>query len=250
MSLRILAWILVVLLLPSLASASPIVAAFGDSITSDAGEGSYLRLLGDYLEPDPIIDDNGAPANLSGDVLYRVGAWLDAGNTADVLILLTGTPDTFQAVGGWRDRDYDRLETLGNVESIIELVLGAGIPLILLAPPPVIDPCGNPDALTCDQIDARLLHLSNNLGFLALDYGVPFVHLYAAFKGDPRFGLPLGPDSLYRSDGIHPRLETGDALIASLLAPMIEGAVHTPEPSTALMIGFGLLALAQRRRRP
>jgi lysophospholipase L1-like esterase len=251
MSLRIDALVFALVLLPSFASASPIVAGFGNSITcSTCNDGSYLSLLGDYLVPDPIIDDQGVPASLSDNLLARVGDWLDAGNTADVLILLPGTPDTYQAVGGWGDRDYDPLETLGNVESILDLVLGEGIPLILLTPPPVLEPCGGSAPLTCDQVDARLLDLSNRLGVLALAYEVPFLHLYAAFATDPRFGLPFGPDSLYRSDGLHPKLATGDALIASLLAPMIESAVHAPEPSTALMLGFGLLALAQRRRRP
>ncbi len=64
------------------------------------------------------------------------------------------------------------------------------IPLILLAPPPVLDPCaasGSP--LTCGIIDGRLADLADDLALVATDKGVLFLDLYAAFLADPAFGL-------------------------------------------------------------
>jgi lysophospholipase L1-like esterase len=254
MALRPVACLLFALALPSVAGALPVVAGFGDSITCDGcNDGGYLGLLADYLEPDPILDDNGVSSDRTGSVLSRLQTWIDDGNTADVLVLLTGTPDTYQAVGGWMNRPYDPLETLGNIEDMIDLVLAESIPLILVAPPPVLDPCGNPSVLTCGDIDGRLADLADDLALVATTEGVPFVDLYAAFQADPRFGLIAdggehpGPDSLFLDDGLHPRLATGDTLIASLLATEI--ALIIPEPSTAILLACGLLALAHRQRR-
>ena len=108
MSRSILSLILV-LSFPTFASALPVLAGFGNSITCDScNDGSYLGLLGGYLDPDPVIDDKGMPADLTGGVFSRLsdwifgqGQWASQGpQTANVLILLAGTPDTYQAVGG------------------------------------------------------------------------------------------------------------------------------------------------------
>jgi len=247
MLFRIPACLLVLLTFPSFASALPVVAGFGNSITCwDCNDGSYLVLLEDWGYIDSAEDASlGESADLASGVLSRLDDWLDLGNTADVLILLAGTPDTYLAVGGWKNREYDPLETLGNIDTIIDLVLGESIPLILVAPPPVLDPCGTSyDVPTCGDIDTSLANLAVDLALLAGTYSdVQFLDLYAAFTADPRFGEHPGTNSLYRDDGLHPRLETGDTLIASLLVPML-----TPEPSTALLVASGLLAFAQRRR--
>lgn len=256
MPLRIFAYLLFVLALPSFAGALPVVAGFGNSLTCDTcNDGSYLRLLGNYLDPDPIIDDNGVSADSSAKILRRLDTWIVDGNTADVLVLFAGTVDTYFVLGGFGNQDYDPLKTVGNIEDMIDMVLAQSIPLILLAPPPVLDPCANPDApLTCGIIDGRLADLADELALVATDKGVPFLDLYAAFLADPRFGLIAdggehpGADSLFLNDGLHLRLETGDTLVTSLLAPMIEQAL-IPEPSTAILLASGLLALAHRQRR-
>jgi len=255
------AWLVVLLFLPSLflpssASALPAdIVGFGNSITCwDCNDGSYLVWLEDWGYIDSAEDASfGESADLTSGVLSRLddwihgeGDWLPFGpQTADQLILLSGTPDTYQAVGGWKNEPYDPDQTLLNVEAMIDLVLGESIPLILVAPPPVMDPCGTSyDVPTCDEIDTRLANLAVDLALLAGTYSdVQFLDLYADFTADPRFGDHPGSDSLYRSDGLHPRFETGDALIASLLVPML-----IPEPSTALLLASGLVALAQRRR--
>ena len=249
MSWRVLSLLLLVSL-PTFASALPVdLAGFGDSITCwDCDDGTYLVLLEDWGYIDSAeYANHGVSGNRTHEVVTRLEDWIDAGSTADLLILLTGTPDTYQAVGGFWSRDYDAAETLSNVEAMIDLVLLEAIPMILVAPPPVLAPCANPQALTCDVIDTRLADLAGDLALLASGHGVPFLDLYAAFAADPRFGLIAdggqhpGLTSLYLDDGTHLRLTTGDTLIASLLAPIV------PEPSTALLLASGLLALAHRR---
>jgi hypothetical protein len=144
--------------------------------------------------------------------------------------------------------------TVGNIEAMIDMVLAESIPLILMAPTPVLDPCASPAILSCSTIDTRLADLADSLALLASSKGVAFLDLYAAFMADPRFGLIAdggqhpGSDSLYKNDGLHYRLETGDTLVASLVAPLIESAL-VPEPSTAVLLGLGLLGLVARSRR-
>jgi hypothetical protein len=42
-----------------------------------------------------------------------VSSWLDLGNTADVSIRLSGTPDTCQGASRWIGDDYDPLGAVG-----------------------------------------------------------------------------------------------------------------------------------------
>jgi lysophospholipase L1-like esterase len=238
-----------------------VVAGFGNSITCTVcNDGSYLadsnlpgsaapvgvldpsEIVGSWLDDELralgvlqpadalIIDDNGDPGNRTVDVLARLATWIADGNSADHVILLTGTPNTYQAVGGFTNRDYDEDQTVADVQAMIDLVMGAGMPVILVAPPPVKIPCGNGPILTCDQINQRLDDLSLRYEELAASNGIPFVDLYGEFMNDPRFPLSPGePGSLYRgNDGLHPRYETGDALIAFVIAPML--AEPDPEP--------------------
>jgi lysophospholipase L1-like esterase len=185
-------------------------------------------------------------ADRSGEVLSRLETWLLDGNSADVVILLAGTPDTYQAVGGWYNRPYSEAETVGYIEDMLDLLSTAGIPAILVAPPPVLDPCGNPLVLTCSEIDTSLADLSDALAALAGSQSVPFVDLYDAFVNDPGYlETPGDPDSLFRADGLHPQLDPGDHLIAMEIASAI---MTIPEPSTALLVASGLVVLAARRR--
>jgi lysophospholipase L1-like esterase len=199
------------------------IVGFGNSIScEECNDGSYLGLVGAHLVPPPAdVVSQGMSANTSGVVLARFRGWVEAGGTADVVVLLTGTPDVYHAVGGWGNRPYDPEEVVGNVEALIHSSFDHGIPVILLAPPPVLEPCDRPELLTCAEIDDRLADLAGRLGVLAEEENVVFLDLHAEFKADPRFGRHPGPDSLLLDDGLHPRSGTGDALIAERLAAKI-----------------------------
>jgi lysophospholipase L1-like esterase len=237
-----------------------IVAGFGDSITcSVCNDGSYLadsnlpasaapvgildpsEIVGSWLEDELralgvlqpadvfTIDDNGVSANTTGSVLARLATWIADGKRADHVILLTGTPNTYQSIGGFTNTPYDEVQTVADVQAMIDLVTGAGMPVILAAPPPVRFPCGNPTILTCAQIDQRLDDLSLAYQQLAANNGVSFVDLYGEFSNDPRILLPPGDaNSLFPGDGLHPKYDTGDVLIAFLIAPLL--AEPDPEP--------------------
>jgi lysophospholipase L1-like esterase len=244
-------WLFLTLLLvvPATAQATPLtLAGFGDSITCDAcNDGSYLRYIGSYLSEAPIIDDNGESAERTSEVAARLDTWITDGNTADFVIILSGTPDTYQALGGWHNQAYDEAETVGNISDMLDAVFDAGMQAILVAPLPVWTPtpCGGPGLLTCEIIDASLASLATALAGLATTAGVPFVDIYDAFTNDPDFGeAPGSADSLFGSDGLHPR-DNGDDLIAFEIA----GAINAvPEPSTGLLVASGLLLIAMQRR--
>jgi lysophospholipase L1-like esterase len=226
------------------------VAGFGDSITCNScDDGSYMSLLHNYLAPAPIIDDNGVSSNRSFEVHARLVDWINASNWADIVVILAGTPDTYQAVGGWQDRAYSQAETVGFVDDMLTLVLNAGMEALLVAPPPVLDPCGGPLVLTCATIDASLAGLSTAYAQLAINHDVPFVDLYSIFMAHPGFALaPGAPGSLFLDDGLHPMYMPGDDLISSSIADGILLAI--PEPSTGLLLAFGLAALAGLRSSP
>ena len=268
--------VLLLLLLPGASSATPfVIAGFGDSLTCDTCiDGSYLRLLDGFLPtPSPVIVDQGVTTQTTSQIFQRLDTWIDDGNSADLLILMGGTVDTYQAVGGFKNTAYDPVETLGNVESMVNLAMGESIPLLLLAPPPVMDPCGSANP-SCAQVNARLEALSLDLEQLATDNGIPFIDLYATISADPRFANPQGAaDSLYHSDGLHLQIGTGDTLIASTISPSVEsllygdpgdpppygdpgdppaGSAPVPEPNSVALFAMNALICAvsvrQRRR--
>jgi lysophospholipase L1-like esterase len=230
------------LMLPATASRASDIAGFGDSITCTlCNDGSYLLLLENYLEPDPIIEDHGTPDDTTDDVLFRLDAWIDSSNTADVIVLLSGTNDIYRAVGGFGDTPYVEADTVNTIEAMLDLVLQTtSMPLVLVAPPPVQSPCGNPVNLTCGTIDSRLDSLSTELGSLAASKSIPFVDLYGTYKADPRWSSPTGsPNSLFISDGVHPKLATGDDLNAMWIANAI---APTPVLPAIEPLGLALLA--------
>jgi lysophospholipase L1-like esterase len=215
------------------------IGAFGDSITcAVCNDGSYIPLLDDYLDPNPVVYDGGISSDITDSVLSRLDLWLDS-NSPDVVIVLAGTPDTYQTVGGFNNVAYDEALTVGNVESMIDLVLATGSSFLLVAPPPVVYPGGSPDVLTCAAIDGRLDSLSLAYAVLAATKSVPFVDLYQIFTDNP----PIA--DLLRGDGLHPMFTTGDDLIAQNIATAL---LTIPEPSTALLLAGGLCALALRRK--
>ncbi len=254
------------LLLPATAGATAFtIAGFGDSLTCDTcNDGSYLRLLDDFLPFDPIIDDNGVGAQVTSTIFARLDTWINDGFTADLLILMGGIVDTYQPKTGIGK--YVEGTTLDNLGKMIDLVLGKGIQLLVMAPPPVTGSCANPlGGLTCSDINDRLFDLAAGIHDLAPLASVPFVNLYDLFSADPRISeIPGTADSFYRADGLHLSLTNGDDLIASTLAPLIEdlltgdqgGAaspppIPSPEPTSPVLYSLNLLigGFALRRRR-
>jgi len=234
------------MLLTTTANAVPLtIAGFGDSITCDTcNDGSYLGRIGSHLSEAPTIDDNGISSDLTENVLARFDTWLTDGNTADWVIVLAGTPDTFQAVGGFNNQAYSQSETVGNISDLLDLAIAASLPVVLVAPPATQSPCGFSSDPTCGEIETSLMNLSGALSTLAGGLGIPFVDIYNEFVSHPSFGItsPGDEDSLLRHDGLHPKYTTGDDLIASEIAAVI------PEPSSALLVAAGLLVMASRNR--
>ena len=132
---------------------------------------------------------------------------------------------------------------------MIDLVLAESMSVLVVAPPPVQPPCDVSAGLTCEIIDARLADLAVALGTLAAGKAVPMVDLYDVFTNDVRFSEPTGSaNSLYRLDGLHPKLATGDDLIAAHIASALLSDSPVPEPTTAVLLATGLGALSVRRR--
>lgn len=248
MRLRILA-LLPLLLAPSPALALPYVVGFGDSITARSFDpfpnGSYL----DWLGAGYVVDDVAAPARFSEGVLNSAYSWLGGGNAADLVILMTGTPDAAQAPGFFGGV-YDLAETVANVAEALALFANAGISTILMAPPPTLFPCDGVESgggPTCAQMDARLYDISVALAALSIDLSVPFLDTYALFRDyDTESGHQI--EDLFLEDGVHLSL-AGDQLIAAALYPTLQQLFAVPEPTTALLLGAGLVVLVAGRRR-
>jgi lysophospholipase L1-like esterase len=233
---------------PDRALADPIiVAGFGDSITSTTFDGPGL---GSYLEflPAPFTyEDYGTPAIEAGDLYYDVVSYINGAPTADVIVLMTGTPDTF-----WPD--YSQAATVTSIQSMVDYVLdNSDLDLILMAPPPAVPPCDNVEfvtggAVTCDAVPAdpdvdmiaRLEALSGVLASLApSDSGnldrFGFLDVHQIFED-----APGGPAAYMKPDGVHPTSD-GDVLIADALTPTL---LLIPEPGTGLLLALGLVGLA------
>ena len=167
------------------------------------------------------------------------------------MVLMTGTPDAYMAVGGFQNAAYVEQDAVDTTEAMIDLALSAGLTTILVAPPPVQSPCQNPDIVTCAQIDARLASLATRFGTLAADKGIVFVGTYDLFLSHPDWGeTPGSTDSLFRSNGLYPQLLTGDTLIAAAIGAAIESEIGgVPEPSTGLLLAVGIMLASSRRSR-
>jgi hypothetical protein len=252
--------------LPSGARALTIVG-FGDSLTcATCNDGSYLSLLNNLLDPDADLYFNAVAGRPSSQVLDAVNNF-EAGtgsftpvlggsavnllpSQVDLAIVMAGTPDAF-SVG------YSQAQTVANIagmpdgvtifDSIVASLMAVSVPTLLLLPPPAVEPCDNnaTPALSCADFDQRLADLGVALAAAAGAWGVTAIDLYDLFVNDPGFAIPPGTaGTLYRLDGVHLFLTTGDALVAEQVAAYI-----LPEPGLLASLAAGAALLALRRRR-
>jgi len=198
------------------ARAAPLIAGCCDSITS---EPSYLDLVWDVYGwppgPDPWDHNLGVDASPSSSGLSRLETYL-ATEDPDAVIVLAGTPDTFFGPSFGPPEGYDQAVTVGNIAGMIEATLADGGEPILVAPPPVFEPCDGRVDPSCAEIDARLADLSVALEALAAVEDVAFVDLYALFSAHPDVL------SLYQPGGVHPNHDFGDPFITDALLPEFE----------------------------
>ncbi len=96
---------------------------------------------------------------------------------------------------------------------MVQASLADGSEPIVVAPPPVYEPCTGNGGLECDLIDGRLADLSVALDNLAFQEDVAFVDLYTLVDEHP------DPPSLFNDDGVHPNHDVGDPFIADAILP-------------------------------
>jgi lysophospholipase L1-like esterase len=169
---------------------------------------------------DPYDHNLGVDASSSTAGLSRLQTYL-ATEDPDAVIVLSGTPDTFCELGGWcpsgypgyTPRDYDPAVTVANITGMVQVVLDDGAEPVLVAPPPVFEPCLGSGGLTCEEIDGRLADLSVALDNVAFDADVAFVDLYTLIDAH------TDPGSLLKADGVHPNHAVGDPFIADEVLP-------------------------------
>jgi lysophospholipase L1-like esterase len=198
------------------------VAGFGDSLTWAPG---YLAQLPSEWET--VNLSNGGECSWDGLLrLQRLLPTLDA----DVVVLMEGTNDV-------SNLNYTFARSMDSLTGMIDAVLDAGMLPVLMAPPPILpwDPNG-----PAEDPNGQLQALASALEGLADSKGIPFVNLLDTFAAFDDL------DSYYH-DGLHPNAD-GSGVIAAALVPVIRDAVPTPEPSTALLFGAGLMLLARARR--
>jgi lysophospholipase L1-like esterase len=197
------------------------VAGFGDSLSWAPG---YLAQL--PAEWETVNLSQGG--EVSWDGLVRLQSLLPTLD-ADVVVLMEGSNDV-------RHVEYTLDRSVDSLAAMMDAVLAEGISVVLMAPPPLLPWGPSPAA---DTENGRLLALADALEPLAAARGIPFVDLLPIFAG---------LDSLddYYWDLVHPNA-LGSGVIAGAVAPAIEAAAVVPEPSTALLLGAGLLAVAARR---
>ena len=193
------------------AAADPLIAGCCDSITF---EPSYLDLVWDYYgwpSGDPYDHNLGVNGSPSSSGLSRLQSYL-ATDDPDAVIVLSGTPDAFMGPSSPAGI-FDHDETVANIAGMVTATLNDGAEPILVAPPPVFEPCTGSGGLSCAEIDGRLYDLSLALDDLAFQEDVAFVDLYALFDAHP------DPGSLLFPDGIHPNHTVGDPFITDRLLP-------------------------------
>jgi lysophospholipase L1-like esterase len=201
--------------LPTAASAVT-VAFYGDSLT--AGGGYFGGLPSEWT-----LLDFGEPGDeCYNDVAARLMAALDTPGhpvlESDVIVIFCGTNDAIQPV-------FTLEQSGGAIWMGVDAALAAGLPVVLVAPPPIFNKSGDPIAV----FNARLEELRDALELHALmNLMVGFANVYDAFWEAWNAGSTL--DDLYvgtRAGPTHPDYVHPYAYGRTLEAVTIEPAITT-----------------------
>jgi len=223
-----------------------LIAGCCDSLTDpEYSNPGYLPLISQVYGEDNVIDQ-AVGARLTADSLSALAdpttGYL-ASADPEVVAVLAGTTDPYWLSGA----------TLAATEANIANMVAASLAdtdfseAILVAPPPVLDPCvAAPSGWSCSAIDDFLRQLRDRLrDNVATYYDVPFVDLYSLFEDY----LPYV--ELYASDGVHANGD-GDLLIAQAMldeygplvgGPCADGVNNDPLEDGLIDFDGGLSAL-------
>lgn len=190
-------------------SADRRVFLLGDSYVVGVGDPEHCGWTGRIAERS---DRDGLPVTV-----YNLGVRRDtsedirrrwAGEVAvrrvagseDRVVVSFGVNDTTAAPGGVRVAP-DR--SVANLHAVVGEAAAAGLPALVVGPPPVDDRAQN----------RRITALDELLRTGAAELGVPYVSVHAALAADLRWTAEVE-----RGDGSHPGAQ-GYALLADLVAP-------------------------------
>lgn len=175
---------------PAGPSATPVVMAFGDSITfgvGTTGDNDYVAVLSRRVGVN--IGNSGFPGDTTGDALNRLNSAVIA-HSPKVVIVLLGGNDLLQNV--------PVATRVGNITTIVQRIrgIGAAVLLVGLGSPPL------------DPFDGALPGLASSTG-----------STYVPDILDGIFGVPA-----LMFDSIHPN-NAGHTIIANRLEPPLRAAL-------------------------
>jgi lysophospholipase L1-like esterase len=220
------------LLVASTPSRAETIAAYGDSLT--AMEDWFF-----WMPPEWTMLDYGENGDeCYADVIPRLLVDLATPGhpviDADAVVIFCGTNDV-------RKTFYSEAQTLGEIEDGTDAVLALGIPVVIVAPPPVFANGAEPFTV----YNARLADLRDAIESLAFFFGpgVVWANTYDVFLDALDNGWTLG--DLYAPDLVHP-LGVGRQFLAETIEPEL---LAVPEPAAPVLLIAGLagLALAWRK---
>lgn len=194
--------------------------AFGDSNT----KADWMRWTGYAYENHGV---NGASSWQAADIeagsLRYLRDWLDLGafEQGDVVVLMYGTNDVrwpmsgslahtlWSGTGLWGDFRRTRLASVAALEQMTDDALGAGLAVVLVVPPPIIEAPGKHTADEVARFNTRFRALADGIyGIAESRTGVVVVDAHAYFEA-----LPYWPDPcLYTSQGSYDGVHMGGSL--------------------------------------
>ena len=223
------------LLVASAASKAETIAAYGDSLTAG---GDWFG----WMPPEWTMLDYGENGDeCYADVVSRLLADLATPGHpvvgADAVVIFCGTNDVLKV-------NYSEAQTLGEIEDGADAALALGIPVVIVAPPPVFADGLEPYTV----YNERFAELRDAIASLALTLGpgVAWANAYDVFWDALDSGWTL--DDLYNLDRVHPLGPpgVGRQFLAETIEPEL---VRVPEPSPPMLLIAGLAGLALVWRR-